>query len=380
VPANFDPYTRATTLEGRPQSIAQGPVAPFEIIKNLGTNGGGFFNANGAHPFENPTPLANFLEMLAIAAFPAALPYTFGRMLGRPRQGWILFGVMVFLFSAGLALCHAAEQSGNPRVTGAGGVESSVTGSQPGGNMEGKEVRFGIGGSVLAAITTSNGATGSTNSMHDSYTPAGGAIPLVNMLLGEVVFGGLGTGLSSLLMTAFIGLFAAGLMVGKTPEFAGKVITPGEMKLIMLYTLAAPVAVLIPTAAAVASPGGLAGLTTNTGPHGFSEILYAFTSCFANNGQTFAGLSANSPFYNVATALAMLAGRLGLAIPALALAGRLARQGRRPMTAGTLPTDSFAFAVVLIGTALIVGALSYFPALALGPIVEHLLMKAGTLF
>ena len=374
VPANFEPYTRATTLEGRPQSIPQGPVAPFEIIKNLGTNGGGFLNANGAHPFENPTPLTNFLEMLAIAALPAALPYTFGRMLGRPRQGWVLFGVMAFLFSAGLALCHAGEQAGNPRITRAGGVESSVTGNQPGGNMEGKEVRFGVGASVLAAITTSNGATGSTNSMHDSYTPAGGLIPLVNMLLGEMVFGGLGTGLYSILITAFIGLFAAGLMVGKTPEFAGKVIASGEIKLIMLYTLAGPASVLITTAAAVALPAGLAGLTTNAGPHGFSEILYAFTSSFANNGQAFAGLSANSPFYNLATALAMLAGRFGLAIPALALAGRFARQGRRPMTAGTLPTDSFAFPVVLIGTALIVGALSYFPALALGPIVEHLLL------
>jgi potassium-transporting ATPase potassium-binding subunit len=380
VPANFEPYTRVITLEGRPQSIAQGPVAPLEIIKNLGTNGGGFFNANGAHPFENPTPLTNFLEMLAIAALPAALPYTFGRMLGRPRQGWVLFGVMAFLFSAGLALSHIAEQGGNPRIARAGRVESSATGNQPGGNMEGKEVRFGIGGSVLAAITTSNGATGSTNSMHDSYTPAGGLVPLVNMLLGELVFGGLGTGLYSILITAFIGLFAAGLMVGKTPEFAGKVIGSGEIKLIMLYSLAAPAFVLIPTAAAVTTPAGLAGLTTNFGPHGFSEILYAFTSSFANNGQAFAGLSANSPFYNVATALAMFAGRFGLAIPALALAGRFARQGRRPMTAGTLPTDSLTFAVVLIGTALIVGALSYFPALALGPTVEHLLMRSGTLF
>jgi K+-transporting ATPase ATPase A chain len=372
VPANFEPYTRATTLEGRPQSIAQGPVAPFEIIKNLGTNGGGFFNANGAHPFENPTPLANFLEMLAIVAIPAALPYTLGRMLDRPRQGWVLFGVMAFLFTAGLALCHAAEQAGNPRVARAGGVESSATGNQPGGNMEGKEVRFGVGASVLAAITTSNGATGSTNSMHDSYTPAGGLVPLANMLFGEMIFGGLGTGLYSILMTAFIGLFAAGLMVGKTPEFAGKVMGSAEIKLITLYTLAAPIFVLIPTAVAVATPAGLAGLTTNAGPHGFSEVLYAFTSSFANNGQAFAGLSANSPFYNLTTALAMLAGRFGLAIPALALAGRFAWQGRRPMTAGTLPTDSFAFAVVLIGTALIVGALSYFPALALGPIVEHL--------
>ncbi|HTO87301.1 MAG TPA: potassium-transporting ATPase subunit KdpA [Thermoanaerobaculia bacterium] len=374
VPANFEPYTRATTLEGRPQSIAQGPVAPFEIIKNLGTNGGGFFNANGAHPFENPTPLANFLEMLAIAALPAALPYTFGRMLGRPRQGWVLFGVMACLFSIGLTLCHAAEQGGNPWVARAGRIESSATENQPGGNMEGKEVRFGIGGSVLGAITTSNGATGSTNSMHDSYTPAGGLIPLANMLLGEMVFGGLGAGLYSILFTAFIGLFAAGLMIGKTPEFAGKIIASGEIKLIMLYTLVAPAAVLIPTAVAVAVPAGLAGLTTNRGPHGFSEILYAFTSSFANNGQAFGGLSANSPFYNLSTAVAMLAGRFGLAIPALALAGRFARQGRRPMTAGTLPTDSFTFAVVLVGAALIIGALSYLPALALGPIVEQLLL------
>ncbi len=376
VPANFDPYTRAITLEGRPQAIAQGPVAPLEIIKNLGTNGGGFFNANGAHPFENPTPLANFLEMLSIAAIPAALPYTFGRMLDRTRQGWVLFGVMVFLFAVGLVLCHAAEQGGNPRVARAGGVERSATASQPGGNMEGKEVRFGVGGSVLAAITTSNGSAGSTNSSHDSYTPVGGLVLLFNMLMGELIFGGLGAGLYSILVMAFIGLFAAGLMVGKTPEFAGKVIASGEIKLITLYTLAAPAFVLIPTAVAVALPAGLAGLTTNSGPHGFSEILYAFTTCFANNGQAFAGLSANSPFYNLTTALAMLAGRFALAIPALALAGRFARQGRRPMTAGTLPTDSFAFALVLIGTTLVVGGLSYLPALALGPIVEHLLLAA----
>ena len=374
VPANFDPYTQVRTLEGPLQVIAQGPVAALEFIKNLGTNGGGFFNVNGAHPFESPTPLANFLEMLAITAIPAAFTYTFGRMLGRPRQGWVLFGVMAFLFASGLVLCHFAEQAGNPRVTSAGGVAAFSTADQPGGNMEGKEVRFGIGGSVLAAITTSNGATGSTNSMHDSYTPLGGLVPLANMLLGEIVFGGLGTGLYSIVFTALIGLFAAGLMVGKTPEYVGKVIGPGELKLIMLYTLAAPAAVLIPTAAAVLAPAGLAGLTTNSGAHGFSEILYAFASAFANNGQNFAGLSTNSPFYNVATAAGMMAGRFALAIPALALAARFARQGRRPQTNGTLPTDSFTFAVIVVASALVVGGLSYFPALALGPVVEHLLM------
>jgi K+-transporting ATPase ATPase A chain len=376
VPANFDHYTRARTLEAGTQIIAQGPVAPLEIIKNLGTNGGGFFNANGAHPFENPTPLSNFLEMLAIVSIPAALTHTFGRMLGRPRHGWTLFGVMAFLFLAGLVLCHVAEQGGNPRVARAGGLVPYATAGQSGGNMEGTEVRFGVGGSVLATVTTSNGATGSTNSMLDSYMPIGGLIPLTNMLMGEMVFGGLGTGLYSILFTAFLGLFAAGLMVGKTPEYAGKVIGAGELKLIMLYTLAAPATVLILTAFAVATPAGLAGLTTNRGAHGFSEILCAFTSAFANNGLSFAGLSVNNLFYNLTTALAMFVGRFGLAIPALALAGRFVRQGRRPATAGTLPTDSFAFAGIVVAAALLLGALSYLPALALGPVVEHFLIAA----
>ena len=376
VPANFHPYTRVHTLDAGVQVIAQGPVAPLEIIKNLGTNGGGFFNANGAHPFENPTPLSNFLELLAIAVIPAALTHTFGRMLGRPRHGWVLFGVMVFLFLLGLVVCHAAEQRGNPRVAHAGGVDFRATHGQPGGNMEGKEVRFGIGASVLATVATSNGATGSYNSMIDSYTPLGGLTPLTNMLVGEVVFGGLGTGLYSILFTAFLGLFVAGLMVGKTPEYAGKVITAEEMKLVMLYTLAAPATILILTAVAVATGGGLAGLTSNTGAHGFSEILCAYTSAFANNGLSFAGLSANSRFYNLTTALAMFAGRFGLAVAALALAGRFARQGRRPATAGTLPTDSISFGVIVVGAALFLSALSYFPALALGPIVEQLLLFA----
>ena len=364
VPVTFHSSSAVRTLEGHPQIIVAGPVAPFEIIKNLGSNGGGFFNANGAHPYETPTPLSNFLLLLTIAVLPAGLTHTFGRMLRRPRHGWVLYWVMVGLFAGGLVVCQRAEAAGSSALH-RGGLEHAA-------NLEGKEARFGLAGSVLAAVTTSNGATGSTNSGHDSYTPIGGMVPLVNMLLGEISLGGLGTGLVSLLLVAFLGLFAAGLMVGKTPEYAGKVIGQTEMKLVMLYTLAAPLAILIPTAIAVRLPAGLAGLTTNSGPHGYTEILFAFTSCFANNGQTFGGLSANSVFYNVATAVVMMAGRFGLAVPALALAGRFAAQGRRPETAGTLPTDSILFAVVLVGTALIVGALTFFPALCLGPIAEQL--------
>ncbi len=386
VPSNLNPYTVVTTREGAKQIIAQGPVAPLEIIKNLGTNGGGFFNANGAHPFENPTPLTNLFEMLAIAILPAAFTYTFGRMTRRPRQGWLLLGVMAFLFVGGLAFCHGAEQQGIPQVAALGvtahpssnsssnPANSGLNSEQPGGNMEGKETRFGIGASVLTAVTTSNTATGSTNAMHDSFTPLGGMVPLVNMLLGEIVFGGLGTGLYSMILTAFIAVFIAGLMIGRTPEYLGKQLGPPEMKLVVLYTLALPVTVLLLTALAVVSSGGLEGLTTNGGAHGFTEILYAYTSCFANNGQSFAGLSANSPFYNITTAVAMLAGRFLLAIPALALAGRLAQQGRRAESAGTLPTDNLLFGLVITGTAIIVGALCFFPALALGPIVEHFQM------
>ena len=373
VPVNLQSYTDVTALEGAKQTIAQGPVAPLEIIKNLGTNGGGFFNVNGAHPFENPTPLANFLELLAIAVLPAAFTNTFGRMTGRLRQGWLLLAVMTLLFIGGLAICHHAEQRGVPQVS-ALGITVASNESQPGGNMEGKETRFGVGASVLTAITTSNTATGSTNSMHDSYTPIGGMIPLVNMLLGEIVFGGLGTGLYSIMLTALIGVFIAGLMIGRTPEYLGKQIGPPEMKLLVLYTLALPFAVLLLTAVAVVVPRGLEGLTTNNGAHGFTEIFYAYTSCFANNGQSFAGLSANTPFYNITTSIAMMAGRFLLAIPALALAGKLAMQGRRAETIGTLPTDTILFGIVLVGTALIVGGLSFFPALALGPIVEHFQM------
>jgi K+-transporting ATPase ATPase A chain len=366
--AKGQPTTKRSTLTE--QTIALGPVAVLEPIKNLGTNGGGFFNVNGAHPFETPTPLANVLSMLAIAVLPASLTYTFGQMTGRPRQGWALFAVMLVLFVVGLLVCHIAEQRGQGLTRQ--GVDHAASPLQAGGNTEGKEVRFGIGGSVLAAVTTSNGATGSYNSMHDSYTPVGGLVTVVNMLLGEVVFGGLGTGIYSLVLIVLVGLFAAGLMVGRTPEYLGKQITIPEMKLVAVYTILAPLTVLPLTALALVTDAGLAGLTTNKGAHGLSEILVAYTTSMANNGQNFAGLSANTPFYNVTTALAMMAGRFGLAVPALALAGLFAQQTRKPVTEGTVPSDTPLFAMLTIGTVLIVGALSYFPILALGPIVEHL--------
>lgn len=365
VPINFDAYTQAVSLEGASQTIAQGPVAILELIKNLGTNGGGFFNVNAAHPFENPTPLTNFLENLAIVILPAAFTFTFGKMIGRQRQGWLLFWVMTVLFTVGIFFSHWTEQRGNPMIADAMSQEAAP-------NLEGKETRFGIGGSVLAAVVTSNGATGSYNSMHDSYTPIGGLVPLVNMLLGEIIYGGLGTGLYSIIIVALTALFLGGLMVGRKPEYLGKEIGVPEIKLLIVYTLAAPFVVLILTATAVSTVGGLAGLTTNDGAHGFTEILYAYTSAFANNGQNFAGLSANSTFYNLTTSIAMIAGRFGLAIPALALAGSFAQQGRRVLTVGTLPSDSFSFGVFLAGTAIIVGALSYFPVLTLGPLLEHL--------
>ncbi len=371
VPMNFNPYTHVTTLEGGTQTIAQGPVAALEFIKNLGTNGGGFFNVNGAHPFENPTPITNFIEMLAIAVLPAALTNTFGRMVGRPREGWMLFWVMTFLFVVGLGLTGWAEQSGNPQV--AQNVHL-IHAMQSNGNMEGKEVRFGVGGSVLTAVVTSNGATGSTNSMHGSYTPLGGAVPLVNMLLGEIIYGGLGTGLYSIILVVLLGLFITGLMVGRTPEYLGKKLDPSEIKLVALYTLIGPAGVLLLTAIAIVTGPGLAALTTNGGSHGLTEIFYAYTSSFANNGQAFAGISANTPFYNITTAIAMLLGRFGLAIPALALAKLFALQPQRAATAGTLPTDTFLFSTVVVGTAIIVVALTYLPAVALGPVVEHLRM------
>jgi potassium-transporting ATPase potassium-binding subunit len=366
--AKGQPITRKAKLTE--QLIAVGPVAALEPVKNLGTNGGGFFNGNGAHPFENPTPLTNLLEMLAIAVLPASLTYAFGRMTARPRQGWVLFSVMLTLFVGGLLVCHLAEQRG--LVWSGPDVDHAASAGQAGGNMEGKETRFGISNSALTAVTTSNGATGSYNSMHDSYTPIGGMVTIVNMLLGEVIFGGLGTGLWSLVLIALVGVFAAGLMIGRTPEYLGKQVTARAMKVIALYAAIAPLVILPLTALALVTKAGLAGLTTNRGPHGLSEVLVAYTTSMANNGGNFAGLSANTAFYNITTALAMMVGRFGLAILALALAGVFAQQHRKPMTDGTLPTDTVLFAGLVIWTILIVGALSYLPVLALGPVVEQL--------
>jgi K+-transporting ATPase ATPase A chain len=361
VPLNLSPYTEARTVEGGTQTIAQGPVAALEFIKNLGTNGGGFYNANGAHPLANPTPLTNFLGMLAIAALPAALPITFGHMAGRPRAGWVLLVVMVVLFVAGLAVCDWAEAA-VPRRLAPLGVS--------GGNLEGKEVRFGVGSSVLAAVVTSNGATGSNNSMHDSYQPAGVLVLVGNMLLGEVTFGGLGTGLFSMVLVALVGVFMGGLMVGRTPEYLGKTITAAEAKLVALYVLLTPLMVLALTGAALSTEAGRDSLKTNSGPHAFAEVLFAYASCMANNGQAMASLNANTPFYNLTTMVAMAAGRFGLVALALALAGRFAAQGRKEATIGTLPCDTVTFGVLVLGSVVLIGALSFLPALALGPVAE----------
>jgi K+-transporting ATPase ATPase A chain len=363
VPLNLSPYVTASTLSGEPQTIPQGPVAALEFIKNLGTNGGGFFNANGAHPYANPTPLTNFLGLLAIAVVPAALPITFGRMVGRPRAGVVLLVVMILLFVVGLVVCDAFEAADPPRLSGLGLV---------GGNMEGKEVRFGVGSSVLAAVVTSNGATGSYNSMHDSYQPLSVLVLTLNMLLGDVAFGGLGSGLYSLIMVALVGIFIAGLMVGRTPEYLGKTITVAEAKLVALHVLLTPLVVLPLTAWAAVSPAGRAGLVTNGGSRGFTEIVFAFASCMANNGQNMAGLDANSVFYNMTTAVAMAVGRFGPAALALLLAGRLAAQGRKPATIGSLPCDTVTFGALVFGAVLLQGALCFLPALALGPIAEYL--------
>lgn len=379
VPLNFNAYTIARTVTGDTQLIAQGPVAALEVIKNLGTNGGGFFNVNGAHPFETPTPLVNLFHMLAIAVLPAALTHTFGRMVGNVRQGWPLYWVMFVLFALGIFLAAWAEQEGNPALTDLGvNQDVAIAGVEaPGGNMEGKEIRFGIGGTVLAAITTSNGATGSYNAMHDSFTPLGVAVPLINMLLGEIVFGGLGTGIFSMMLVVLLGVFLAGLMVGRTPEFLGKTVGPWEMRLIVLASVLSPIVILSFTGIAVVASGGLAGLVTNDGAHGLTEIFYAYATSFANNGQNMAGLAANTPFYNLTTLAVMLIGRFGLGFLALALAGSFAAARRRTVSEGSLPTDRGLFGGVMIGVAVIVGALSYFPVVALGPIAEFLMQRGA---
>jgi K+-transporting ATPase ATPase A chain len=355
------------------QVIAVGPAASQIAIKQLGTNGGGFFNANSAHPLENPTPLANLLEMLSILLIAAALCYTFGAMVGDTRQGWTLLAAMTVLFVALLGVCYVAEQNGAVLVQQ--GVDHAASALQSGGNMEGKEIRFGIANSALWATATTAASNGSVNAMHDSYTPLGGLVPLWMIQLGEVVYGGVGSGLYGMLMFAIVAVFVAGLMVGRTPEYLGKKIEAYEMKMSSLVILITPALVLIGTSVAVVTAAGKAGIL-NPGSHGFSEILYAFSSASNNNGSAFAGLSANTPFYNTALGLAMLFGRYWLAVPVLAIAGSLARKKTVPSGPGTLATHTPLFVALLIGVVVLVGALTFVPALALGPIVEHLTLIA----
>ena len=369
---NFAPYLDITTLQGGQQSIAMGPVASQLAIKLLGTNGGGFFNANSAHPFENPTALSNFLQMLSILAIPAALCGVFGRMVGDVRQGWTLLAAMTLLFVVLALPGITAEQHGNPLLTPLG-VDSLASATQGGGNFEGKEVRFGAAASALFAAITTAASCGTVNAMHDSFTPLGGAVPMVFIQLGEVVFGGVGAGLYGMLVFALLAVFIAGLMIGRTPEYLGKKIEVPEMKMVSIAILATPLLVLVGTAVAVATEAGRTGIA-NPGPHGFSEILYALSSAANNNGSAFVGLSANTPFYNVLLAVAMWFGRFGVIVPVLALAGSLAAKKRLAVTSGTLPTHGPLFVGLLMATVLLVGLLNYVPALALGPVVEHLML------
>ena len=356
----------------RTQIIAMGPVASQVAIKMIGTNGGGFFNANAAHPYENPTAFSNLLQMLAIFLIPTALCFLFGRMVGDSRQGWAVLAAMTLLFVSFAIPATIFEQQGNPAIA-ALGVDQAASATQSGGNMEGKETRFGISASALFATITTAASCGAVNAMHDSFTPLGGAVPLVLMHLGEVVFGGVGSGLYGMLIFALLAVFLAGLMIGRTPEYLGKKIESFEIKMVSIVILTTPLLVLIGTAIAVNVPAGLVGML-NAGPHGFSEVLYAFTSAANNNGSAFAGLSANTPFYNTLLGIAMWLGRFAVAIPVLAIAGALAAKKRIPTTAGTLPTHGPLFMLLLVGTVLLVGLLNYVPALALGPIVEHIML------
>jgi K+-transporting ATPase ATPase A chain len=379
VPQNLGAYVTATTVEGASQIIAQGPVASQEAIKELGTNGGGFFNANSAHPYENPTPLTNLLEMLAIFAIGAALTYTFGRMVRDQRQGWAIFGVMAILFIIGVGVAYWAEGGGNPTFDRLG-VHIAATDAQAGGNMEGKEVRFGVANSALFATVTTDASCGAVNSMHDSFMPLGGLVPLFNIMLGEVIVGGVGAGFYGMLLFAILAVFVAGLMVGRTPEYLGKKVEAKEVKMTVLaLILVLPVSILGFTALASVHPEGLKG-PLNAGPHGFSEILYAFTSGTGNNGSAFAGLTANTFFYNLTIGLSMLFGRFLFIVPMMAVAGSLVGKKVVAPSLGTFPTDGGTFVVLLVSVVLIMGGLIFFPALALGPVVEHLLMTAGKLF
>lgn len=386
---NWDPYTKVTTLEGGVQTIAQGPVASQEAIKELGTNGGGFFNANSAHPFENPTPFTTFFQTVLIFSLGAGLTYTFGRMVRDQRQGWALFAAMSLLFLVGAFVAYGAEQRGNP-IHERLGVEGVATPGQPGGNMEGKEVRFGIAQSALFATVTTAASCGAVNSMHESYTPLAGLVPLFNIQTGEVIFGGVGAGLYGMLLFAVLAVFIAGLMVGRTPEYVGKKIEQKEVKMAMLALIATAFSILVFTAIAAVvpfakdgywnPPGPAIANVANGGPHGLSAILYAYTSATGNNGSAFAGLSANTPWYNLTLGLAMLIGRFLFLLPVLAVAGSLAAKKAAPVTSGTLPTHGGLFVGLLVSTVAIVGALTFFPALSLGPLVEHFLMQQGRLF
>jgi potassium-transporting ATPase potassium-binding subunit len=369
VPQNLNPYTAAKTVEGADQTIAQGPVASQEVIKELGTNGGGFFNANSAHPYENPTPLTDLTEMVLIFALSAGLTYTFGLMVKDTRQGWALFAVMAVLFFLGVSVAYWSEAAGNPAFARMG-VDPA------GGNMEGKEVRFGVANSALWATVTTDTSCGAVNSMHDSFTPLGGMIPMINMQLGEVVYGGVGSGLYGMLVFAVLSVFIAGLMVGRTPEYLGKKIEAKEVTMAVLAVLILEFSILGFTALASVTAGGLAG-PLNKGPHGFSEILYAYSEGTGNNGSAFAGLSANTIFYNLTIGLAMLFGRFLMIVPTLAIAGSLVKKKLLPASSGTFPTTGPLFVALVVGVILIVGGLTFFPALALGPIVDHLYMVAG---
>ena len=386
---NFKGPVTATTLEGATQTIEQGPLASQLAIKMLGTNGGGFFNANSSHPYENPTPLANVFQMLLIFLIGAGLTYMFGKAVGDTRQGWAVFSAMAVMFFVGVFICYGAEQRGNPMLTNLG-LEHAYTGSQPGGNMEGKETRFGIAQSTLFATVTTDASCGAVNSMHDSYTPLGGLVPMFNIQTDEVIFGGVGAGLYSMLLYAVVAVFIGGLMVGRTPEYVGKKIEQKEVKMAIIAILSTALVILGFTALSSVGqfakngywnpPGPASANLSNNAAHGFSEILYSYSSGAGNNGSAFAGINANTPWYNLTIALDMLVGRFFFIIPALAIAGSLAAKKVTPVTSGTLPTNGSLFVVLLVGTVIIVGALTYFPALSLGPIVEHFQMLNAKLF
>jgi K+-transporting ATPase ATPase A chain len=386
---NLKPYTTVTTVEGAKQTIAQGPVASQEVIKELGTNGGGFFGANSAHPFENPSPITNLFEMWLLLVIPAALTYTFGKMVGDTRQGWAIFAAFTVMFVIGVFVCYGFEQQGNP-ILAKLGLQTTATTGQAGGNMEGKEVRLGIVNSTLFATITTDTSCGAVNSMHDSFLPLAGLVPMLNMMTDIVIFGGVGAGLYGILIYCIIAVFIAGLMVGRTPEYLGKKLEQKEVKMAMLAIIVTSACILVFSALSTQAvfpakgywnpPGAATANMNNSGPHGFGEILYAYTSGTGNNGSAFGGLNTNTPWYNLTLGLAMLIGRFLFLIPVLAAAGSLAAKKKVPVTSGTFPTHGPLFVGLLVGTVVIIAVLTYFPAVSLGPIIEHYLMHGGRLF